>query len=371
MTENKMQGVYGQSKLAFHSDKLAALAENKITSPIYVRFKPTNRCNHRCFYCAYDPEFEYVLSETINRTDELPREKTLETLDDFKEMGVKAITFSGGGEPLIYTHINETLKRTLENGLELSIITNGQRLDNERAEYLSQAEWVRVSTESMDVETFEKARRVSPDMFHKLQENMRNFAKIKKPDCEFGVNFVISNLNADKCYDSAKYFKDMGFNHIKFSPLYTPRDFESYHAPFREGVIGQIKRSQQDLSDDQFKVFSTYEGDFELACLDHRTYPRCFMNECLVVVAADSNVYTCQDKAYSESGFLGSIKDQSFRELWFSDELRERIRSFDPRKQCNHHCTKHTRNIEIAKMIGDLDNLDQYKPKLDRHKNFI
>jgi len=38
----------------------------------------------------------------------------LEILSDFKEMGVKAITFSGGGEPLIYSHIEEVMKKALE-----------------------------------------------------------------------------------------------------------------------------------------------------------------------------------------------------------------------------------------------------------------
>ncbi|MEK6913861.1 MAG: radical SAM protein, partial [Nanoarchaeota archaeon] len=68
----KIMQKYGSLKIAWHSDKLKSLKEEKITAPIYVRIKPTNKCNHRCFYCAYDPQFGYILSERFNRADEIP-----------------------------------------------------------------------------------------------------------------------------------------------------------------------------------------------------------------------------------------------------------------------------------------------------------
>ena len=133
MVQESISKIYETSKIFRHPYKLQSLLEGKVTAPIYVRVKPTNRCNHHCFYCAYDSNSPIK----IDRTLEIPCEKMMEILADFKNMGVKAVTFSGGGEPLIYPHIEETMEKTLDYGIDLSIITNGQKLNNKRAELYS------------------------------------------------------------------------------------------------------------------------------------------------------------------------------------------------------------------------------------------
>ena len=174
------EDVYSQSKIAFHQPKLESFMDGEITAPIYVRVKPTNICNHACYYCSYQPDYNCVVSETINLKDSIPKEKLLEILDDFKDIGVKAITYSGGGEPLIYNHIQECLEKTVKNKIELSIITNGQKLNRRNAEILSQAEWVRVSADYCNAETFQAIRKRPESWFYELRDNIKNFAQIKK-----------------------------------------------------------------------------------------------------------------------------------------------------------------------------------------------
>jgi len=343
---------YGSLKIVWHPEKLNSLRERKITAPIYVRIKPTNKCNHRCFYCAYDPDFGYVLSERLKREDEISREKMIEILQDFSEMGVKAITYSGGGEPLIYPYILEALKKTLEYGINLSVITNGQNLKGEIAEVLAKAKWVRISLDSSNAKTFSETRRISEKSFDELIKNIKNFAKIKNSDCEFGINFVVNEKNFQSVYDSVKFFKNLGVNHVKITPLYTPRGFEEYHSPFKEDVVEQVKRAKKELETDSFSVFDTYENDFQLTSTHTRHYTKCPMMQVVPVIAADSCVYFCHDKAYSNSGLLGSIKEHSFKDLWFSDEAKEIFNNFNPQENCKHHCTADSKNIFINDAIN-------------------
>lgn len=343
---------YGGLKIAWHPDKLKALLEEEVTAPIYVRIKPTNKCNHRCFYCSYDPDFKYALSEGLRREDEIPQEKMIEILNDFKEIGVKAITFSGGGEPLLYPYIEEAMEKALENCIALSIITNGQLLNGKKAELLAQAKWMRVSLDSINKETFAKIRRVSEKLFEPLIENLKNFAKIKNKDCEFGINFVVNEHNADQVYDSVKFFKEIGVNHIKITPLYTPREFKKYHEPFKEKVLEQIKKARQDFVSDDFAIYDTYENDFKLTSIHNRTYSKCFIMQTVPVIGADSSVYFCHDKTYQKSGALGSIKNRSFKDLWFSKEAKEKFKNFNPQKYCQQHCTYDARNILIKDIIN-------------------
>lgn len=344
---------YGGLKIVWHPDKLNSLRKGEVTAPICVRVKPTNRCDHNCFYCSYNPEAEKVniLSQEFKRDDEIPREKMMEILDDFREMGVKAITFSGGGEPLVYSHIIDTFKKVIENGIELSIITNGQKLNGERAELLKNAKWVRISLDACNPETFAKSKRISEKMFNELIENIRNFVKIKNPKCELGINFVVHDFNKDQIYEAAKFFKELGVNHVKFTPRWIDNQEEwlAYHAPFKEQVISQIKKAKKDFPD--FDIFDTYENDFLLTGVPERRYSKCPIMQIVPVIGADSVVYFCHDKTYTKPGALGSLKNQSFKELWFSKEAAEKFKSFDPSKECRQHCTYDARNILINDVI--------------------
>lgn len=354
-----VQTKYGGLKMVWHPEKLDALRKKEITAPIYVRIKPTNRCNHRCFYCSYDPEIEIpnVLSHGFRRNDEIPKEKMMEILDDFRDIGVKAITFSGGGEPLVYPYIIETLKKCLEYGIDVSIITNGQLLNGERAELLSKAKWVRISSDAVDAKTFCKIRNVPENLFNDLIENIRNFVKIKDKKCELGINFIIHHLNAERVYNSIKFFKDLGVNHVKTTPRWIDdaKKWIEYHEPFRNSVVEQIKKAKKDFPD--FDIYDTYEKDLEIFGGDiksegkiRRGYNRCYIMETVPVIGADSVVYFCHDKTYNEDGALGSIKDKSFKDLWFSKEAEKKFRSFNPEERCSH-CVYDSRNIFIKDVL--------------------
>jgi len=363
--------VYNTSKLGFHKEKIKALSKGDISAPIYVRVKPTNKCNHGCYYCSYAIGSDCPVSETINMADEIPRDKMLEILDDFKDMEVRAITFSGGGEPLIYPHIAEAMKKCLENGIDLSIITNGQELKGEKAEILKDAKWVRISLDSIDSKKFAETRRRPESWFYDLEKNIINFAKMKDKGCELGINFVVQEKNAEEVYDAVKYFKGLGVNHIKITPVYMP-NFLEYHIKLRAKVEEQIKRAREEFEDENFSVYDTYKNDFELTGLDERNYLKCYIMQIIPVIGADSVVYFCHDKTYSKNGTIGSIKDRSFKELWFSKEVAEIFKNFNPKKECRHHCTYDSRNILIGKLLRDIDALiERGQPKSKKHKNFI
>ena len=278
---------YGNLKLLWHHEKLKSFLENRIISPIYIRIKPTNECNHHCRFCSYDPlTGDLTVRNELNRIDRIPQKKMLEILKDLKDIEVKAVTYSGGGEPLIYPHIEEAMQRTLDYGINLSIITNGQRLSGKKAEILSHAHWVRVSSDASDAKSFSEIRRVPKECFHELTENIRNFAKIKNPDCELGINFVVHKNNFNQVYKSVRHFRDLGVNHIKITPMWIS-DFREYHQPINSPVLEQIVKAKADFQDEDFNVYDTYEGDFSGASVSKRSYGRCYVMQTIPVIAAN------------------------------------------------------------------------------------
>jgi len=85
-------------KIFHYKEKLDSLPESvdKILPPVHIRIKPTNACNHNCRYCAYRAD-NLQLGQDMRIKDSIPKEKMMEIIDDLEDMGVKAVTFSGGG----------------------------------------------------------------------------------------------------------------------------------------------------------------------------------------------------------------------------------------------------------------------------------
>lgn len=347
----KIEQKYGSLKIIWHPDKLKSLLEKKITAPLYVRIKPTNKCNHNCFYCAYK-NLKCDHSQRFNRSDEIPKNKMMEILKDFKEIGVRAVTYSGGGEPLIYPSIVDVIQKTAKYGIDLSMITNGQKLAGEKAELLTQAKWVRVSLDVNDAETFSQVRGIRKEYFYELIGNIENFAKKKNPDCELGINCVVHKENANQIYTIVKFFKELGVNHIKLTPVWLGENSFEYHAPIKDKAIEEISKAREDLQTENFAVYDTFEDDFNFASVGKRGYTRCPIMQIVSNIGADSTVYFCLDKSYSNSGVLGSIKERSFRDLWFSKEAKKIFETFNPQQSCMHHCTADLKNMFILSALG-------------------
>ena len=89
---------YSNLKIFAHAQVLNDIREGKRVAPIYIRIKPTNYCNHKCYYCSY-ADSELGMRDSVNRKDQIPWEKMKEIITDMDDMGEKAVTKSAGGEP--------------------------------------------------------------------------------------------------------------------------------------------------------------------------------------------------------------------------------------------------------------------------------
>jgi wyosine [tRNA(Phe)-imidazoG37] synthetase (radical SAM superfamily) len=120
--------------------------------------------------------------------DRNPRDKLMEIIDDLAEMGAGAITFSGGGEPLIYPHIAEAVNRIGNHKIKLATLTNASHLAGEIAEAFARyGTWIRVSIDGWDGPSYAKYRGVKEDEFEKIIHNMKSFVELKS-ECVLGIN---------------------------------------------------------------------------------------------------------------------------------------------------------------------------------------
>lgn len=348
-----MGRVYSQLKPLLFGDRLESYRLAKPMLPVHVRIKPYNRCNHDCWYCAYRKE-GLQLGDEMNEADTLPRGKFLELAADLADMGVQAVTFSGGGEPTLHRDLPEVISYLGGRGLKIGCLTNGSTLHRRVGDCLAEyATWARVSVDAWDDASYRKSRGLPDGSFSKLLRAMADFSGRSKK-CRLGVSFIITEDSAAHIAVACRQFKDAGVRDVKLSAVVTDNsssENNQYHQGIRDMVAAQIELAQR-LQDEKFTVLNHYH---EMSARFDKEYRRCAMANFLTVVGADQNVYLCQDKAYTSDGRLGNISNCSFRETWMSSAVQEKLLSFDPSTQCKHSCTSHPKNL----LLNEAAELDQ------------
>jgi MoaA/NifB/PqqE/SkfB family radical SAM enzyme len=335
---------YSDFKIVGHPEKVESFREGRVTAPLYVRIKPLNVCNDSCWWCAYHAPEHSQMHTDMEKRDSIKLPKMLEIIEDLAGMGVKAVTYSGGGEPLAHPQAAEILRHTVQWGLDLSIITNGSFLQGERADALTAAKWVRVSMDYADGEQLEKFRRTPAREFEKRLENLRRFAAMKPATCDLGVNFIVHRENCLYLFAIARQLRDAGVENVRFSPMWVSPGFQAYHEAIAPTVLLSLGQIQKELCGRPFTVNTTYDLHAS-AHSPERRYTKCLVMQTVPVIGADLNVYACHNKAYDSTGKIGSIKDRKFSELWFSEEARAVFEGLNPQCVCRHQCANDSKNV--------------------------
>jgi len=343
--------LYTKMKVFHFEEKIDSLPSDveDVLPPVHVRIKPTNVCSHNCWYCAYKAE-DLQLGKDMAKRDRIPREKMREIVEDVVDMGVKAVTFSGGGDPFCYPYLLETTKTLSQTPVAFAALTNGAGLQGEVAEVFAHSgTWLRISMDGWDDESYAAYRGVSRNEFTKVMGNMERFKQFGGV-CYLGVSLIVDRKNAPHIYEFIRRIKEVGVDSVKVSPCIVSNEGpenNAYHEPVFGEVREQVGRAIEDLMDDGFEISDAYH---ELDEKFDKEYTWCPYLQVLPVIGADLNIYPCQDKAYNlEEGLIGSIKEQRFREFWFSDKAK--FFKIDPSLHCNHHCVANAKNGMILEYL--------------------
>ena len=377
------RSVYHVAKIAHHPDALRALREGEATVPILVRWYPTNVCPHACHFCSYGsgpaalrekitsnpPRAAWKNTERMDPREQMPLEKMLETVACLQQLGVKAVEVSGGGEPLAYTHIDAMLSALSDTALEFALVTNGTLLDAAMAKRIAalQFTWARVSIDAGSAEDYCAIRMCPPRHWELAWEAVERLVAAKRhPEARVGVGFTVDRINAAGLYACIQRAREVGADNVRVALSFTPDGTDRW-ASVLETVHEQADAALRDLSSPDFTVYDlTRERQHNV---EHgwQQYPYCYWKDVGCVIGADQNIYACCSWAYNTQGLLGSIREQSFTELWTGDGARWR-RQHDPRRDCRIHCLYETRNKAALRLMLDPEPVTDPAPP---HVNFL
>ena len=345
-----MSTYYSSLKFLNFSDQINAIDKGEIVAPVHIRVKPINLCNHNCWYCAYRTD-NVTLGDDMNDRDQIPKEKMVELAHEFVDMGVKAVTFSGGGEPLLYKSLPEIIEILAQGGIRIASLTNGSNLKGKVADaFAKHGTWVRISIDAWDDESYVKSRGAKSNDFSKLIKNIKEFTN-RNTQCVLGISLIVGKDNHNHITEVCALLKECGVDHVKISGAVVSNDAagnNAFHSSIKDEVARQILEAKK-LENRDFKILNHYH---DLEERFKKNYSTCPFLQFLTVVGADQCIYTCQDKAYTETGKMGSIEGITFKEFWFSEENKTFLNNFNPSVKCNHHCVSHSKNIALHEYLS-------------------
>lgn len=130
---------------------------------------------------------------------------------------VASVDFSGGGEPLTNPKLCAWLAEARSCGCTAGFLTNGMLLEEEmcRAVLEAAADWVAVSVDGADAETYEAVRRGA--CFETVTRNIKALSSMRVDRVpRLALNFVMMPMNVHQLESIVQLAKDLGVDQVNF-----------------------------------------------------------------------------------------------------------------------------------------------------------
>lgn len=232
-------------------------------APISINLDLTTACNYQCPHC---------IDKDIINTGKILDFKYVKTLvGKWAENGLKSVILIGGGEPTIYPYFEGAVKFLKSLNLQVGIVTNGtqNRKIEDICDLLNEKDWIRLSIDVADNETFQKFH--CPKISIDLKEILGSTKKIheKNPKLQIGYSFLIVGddkyvgdiqlpNNIKEISQAAKLAKENGFTYFSAKPFINPEGTRATEmiAKNLEEIKEQIKKARE-LEDENFKIIES------------------------------------------------------------------------------------------------------------------
>ena len=355
-----------QAKVIANADRVVEFLETGNTSPVLVEIDPSNACNHGCYFCISSyihlPESRHL--ETFDRS-QMPRDMMMVLCQDLIDMDIRAINWTGGGEPTLNRHTKEAIKLIGDNSkIKMGMFTNGTLFDrwdmfDVLVDYMT---WVRISIDAGDKEAYNSIRRAKDnDDWDKMASNLNTLIEVnnsKGRRLDLGVGFVITPDTYEGILGFAEYFVDLDIDYCQFKPEVVNREREGgiqRDIDFWNEKVEPLLEKAKSILGEKFQINGYKLDDLENdPSFYGRNYKKCLGSQIQPLVGADGHVYVCTNHRGYKQYSYGNLRDKSFKEIWNDLDTRRKIMHQIDDVECFSNCTKLCKPHESNKILWQL-----------------
>ena len=202
--------------------------EYAFTGPYTIQLDVTNRCNNDCIACwLHSPLLRKTGPNAKDLRAQLRFDLVRQMLDDAAAMGTRDIYMAGGGDPIVYPWLKETVEHAKSHGMTVAINTNFALADEAWCDWACEVglDDMTVSMWAGSAATYDATHpNKKPEDFTKLKKLITYLNKRKR---EVGqgptvkLYQVVSNLNAHEFRGMYDLVEQTGSDAVEFTVVDT------------------------------------------------------------------------------------------------------------------------------------------------------
>ena len=289
-----------ERKILLYTEKVQSIIKGDSVWPVTCEIDPSNVCNLSCEFCMYK---DMIKQDQNFLSFELCRNLLYELANN----GIKSITFTGDGEPLMHPDFNRMSGLALDLGFKVGLITNGTRLDQIKQSL--QFTFIRVSLDAHDSETYKKVK--GKDYFSKVCHNIKN---LTEQGVVVGLSYVVYQTNVHGIVEAKDLSKRLGASYIQFKPAWLGTGpFKDFEILEEKGII----RTDRYIAKDKIP---------------------CSIAGLIGIIGADGNYYFCCQYRGNSLFSLGDLKTEKISAIINSERRQRRMETIDLKEcpQCRY-----------------------------------
>jgi len=336
------RNLLNSNKILFHYGKMLEGISKGIKefSPIAIEIHPTAKCNHHCIHCSYKERNESRVS--------IPKDIMDRLVQSIINMGIRAVYFSGGGEPTLYPGLKGYIEELTGHGVECAIITNGSCFS--QMDLISVADklnYIAVSVPAVDNDTFKTI--TGTENLDKVLALPKQIKKVHGDNSPIlGSRIVLTNKNYKQVAEFLRVIKESEFDYALFKIV---RDYEDNG----QGVSKQEedflqKEMESYVVDDSFtnlRHIFDYKKSVEFQNLCWTNYYGLLAN-----VGTDGKVYPNIVEIDKPEFCIGDLHIDALEKMWNSEQHRK-VKEKSNEKWESGEC-KNCRAIAYNRIINQI-----------------
>ncbi|MFW6067011.1 MAG: radical SAM protein [Myxococcota bacterium] len=316
--------------------------------PIYLVHALTARCNARCGFCAWNPDF-------YDPRDQLSTEAIEQLHADARNAGFLGLSV-WGGEPLLHPDFGRIMRHAKGLGFHTNMVTNGFLLDRKMDDVLAYVDRIAISVDYPSSEHDEM--RGIRGLFEKILGSTRHIRRCA-PDkpIVFVYTMQRGNIDPDTLRQMAELLRALGvlgiFNGLREEAATDGADalLDEHAAPQEElcrafALIAELKQRGYPILNSHTHLGMMQQGP---------PVYRCHWPKLMLPVEANGDVVDCMHWGTRP---IGNVKRTPFAEILRSPRLRELAGEVG--ESC-HKCVSIHR-VEISEVLqGNLEPLRSWR----------
>lgn len=237
-------------------------------------------------------------------------------LEEMVRAGVQGVVWSGGGEPTLHPDWQALINHANRLGLRQGMYTLGGHFTEESAFILaSTVEWVVVSLDAMDADTYARDKKVVPDRFYAARQGIKWLSQVGR--AVVGVSFMLRSDNWRQAIEMLMLTRQLGATYATFRPLIeTDVNHPEEPSVDRRWVNDALQtfhaltiEPDVECSPERFEAYRDW--------VDHsHHYDACYGIRLNCTVTPDGRVWVCPQRRGMDGSEIGDLRVESFSKLW-------------------------------------------------------